>query len=137
MSNLFSSTMRAFLEAPRFAVLCTLNPDGSPQMTVVWYAIEGNELLMNTASNRQKARNLEHDTRVGITIEDGYRYISIYGNAQLITDQETTLPDIQRLAIRYQGPDEGQRMFDTEFSHEERVSIRVAIERVDTWGFSE
>ncbi len=137
MGTMFSSVMRAFLEAPRFAVLGTLNPDGSPHLTVVWYEVQGDKILFNTARGRRKERNLQRDPRAALTIEDGNRYLTISGTAGFVDDQATTLEDVRRLAVRYQGEAEGMRLVAEEYSQEERVSIWLQVERVDGFGFDE
>jgi len=53
-----SERARAFLLEPRFAVLGTLRPDGSPHLTVVWYELRGDEIVFDTTTTRVKARNL-------------------------------------------------------------------------------
>src|SRR5436190_23603528 len=60
--------VRAFLEAPRFAVLATIREDGSPHLTVVWYGVRGDELIVNTTVPRSKARNIERDPRVSLLV---------------------------------------------------------------------
>ena len=50
-SNL-TAAVRHFLETPRFAVIATINEDGSPHQTVVWYLLRGDDIVMNTASCR-------------------------------------------------------------------------------------
>ncbi len=134
-ANLLTPAMRAFLDEPRFAVVGTLNRDGSPQMTVLWYERQGDVIVMNAARHRQKMFNLRRDPRLGFTVEDAYRYISIYGTATLHDDQEQARRDVLHLAIRYCGAVEGQRLFDVEYRHEERVTIRLAIERFHAFGF--
>jgi len=47
-----------FLEEPRFAVLATMNANGSPQQTVMWYEPRGDTIVMNTRRGRKKDRNL-------------------------------------------------------------------------------
>ena len=46
--------VRAFLEDRHLAVIATINPDGTPQQTAVWYVLDGDELLMNTVQGRIK-----------------------------------------------------------------------------------
>lgn len=135
MNNLLTPTMRAFLEQPRFAVVGTLNRDGSPQMTVLWYELRGDALVMNAERHRQKIYNLRRDPRLGFTVEDAYRYISIYGTATLVYDQATALEDVRRMAIHYCGEAEGQRLFNEEYRREERVSIHMPIAHVYAFGF--
>ena len=54
---------RAFLSERRFAALATINKDGSPQQTTMWYDLDGDTILMNTAAGRVKYRNLARDPR--------------------------------------------------------------------------
>ena len=130
-----SDEMRRFLEEPRFAVVATINENGTPQQTVVWHLLRGDEIVMNTARGRVKDRNLLRDRRLSIVIEDGYRFISIRGEARLVDDQATAQADIRELAVRYDGEAQAERQMRDRFSKEERVSIYVPLERVTGHGF--
>ncbi len=125
MSKL-SSAMRTFLEEKRFAVLATMNPDGSSQQTVMWYLIEGDELVFNTKRGRRKQRNLERDPRVSLCIADGYRFVTVSGTARELADPATAQADIRRLAARYSGEASAEKQMQR-FSREERISYRVPI----------
>ena len=92
---------RAFLAEKRFAVLATINQDGTAQLTTMWYELQGDEIMMNTKVGRAKERNLRRDPRISICVEDGYRYVTVSGTARLIDDQPTAQADIRRLAERY------------------------------------
>ncbi len=118
--------MRTFLEEKRFAVLATMNPDGSSQQTVMWYLIEGDELVFNTKRGRRKQRNLERDPRVSLCIADGYRFVTVAGTARELSDPATAQADIRRLAARYSGEAGAEKQMQR-FSREERISYRVAI----------
>jgi PPOX class probable F420-dependent enzyme len=121
---------RRFLEEPRFAVLATINPDGTPQQTVIWYQLDGDEIVMNAADTRQKTANLRRDPRLSLCVEDGYRYVTLTGTARLIEEQAHTQADARRLAIRYRGPEEGAREADQQYSKQQRVTIRMQVEHV-------
>lgn len=118
--------VRAFLQETRFAVLATINDDGTPQQTVMWYDLDGDEILMNTAAGRVKAHNLRRNPKISLCFEDGYRYVTLVGTVQLIEDQETAQADIARLAKRYGSDDISGYMKQT------RVTLRMPIERVVT-----
>jgi PPOX class probable F420-dependent enzyme len=132
-----SEQVRRFLEAPRFGVLATINPDGSPQQTVIWYLLRGDEVLMNTKRGRQKDRNLAHDDRASLCVEDDYRYVAINGTIALDDDPRAGQRDIEALAVRYHGPERAAAMMRDQFSKEARVSLRLSIDRVDVHGFDE
>ena len=125
-----SDKARAFLQEKRFAVLATINPDNTPQLSAMWYELDGDEILMNTKVGRVKERNLRRDPRVSICIEDGYNYLTLSGTAQVIDDKATAHADIKRLAPRYHNPAKAEQMMRDQFSKEQRVTIRMTIERV-------
>ena len=128
-SPTISPAVRAFLSEVRFAVLGTVGRDGTLQQTVMWYELRDDHVIMNTARGRVKDRNLRRDPRLSVCIEDGYRYVTIQGVAEIVDDPEVAQADIASLAIRYHGPEKGGRMIDT-FRRQERVTLRMSIERV-------
>lgn len=130
-----SDQVRAFLDERRFAVLATIGESGLPQQTVMWYILDGETVVMNTARDRLKARHLQRDPRASICVEDGYRYVTIAGSVTRDEDQSTTQADIARLARRYVEPEQVERMVAT-FQQQERVTLRLAIERVVANGFA-
>jgi PPOX class probable F420-dependent enzyme len=125
--------VRAFLAERRFAVLATIGEDGMPQQTVMWYDLDGDEILMNTALGRFKARHLERDPRASICVEDGYRYVTIAGGVELNADPATAQADIARLARRYEG-DRADGMI-ANFRKQQRLTIRLSIDNVIVNGF--
>lgn len=127
------ASVRAFLEGPRFAVISTLNQDGTPQQTAIWYELRGDEIVMNTALSRVKANNLARDPRVSVCVVDGYQAVTVAGTARLVNDQSVAQEDIRSLAIRYSGQDEGERRAK-QFAQQERVSIYVPLTRIVSYG---
>jgi PPOX class probable F420-dependent enzyme len=119
---------RAFLSEPRFAVLATVNPDGTPQQSVMWYDLDGDEILMNTKVGRIKFRNLRRDARVSFCVPDDYSSVTLTGTVRLIHDQAIAQRDIARLAIRYQGKERARPQIER-FKQEQRVTIRMQIDR--------
>jgi PPOX class probable F420-dependent enzyme len=103
--------VRAFLEAPRYAVLATINPDGSPHLTEMWYGVRDGELFFNTTEERFKRRNLDRDARVSLLVsgEKGDRvwrtlaYVRVDGTAGLVATGASALEDIVALSVRYDG----------------------------------
>jgi PPOX class probable F420-dependent enzyme len=94
------------LEAPAFAKLATLMPDGAPQNTVMWFRREGGTLRMIAPAAARKARNLARDPRVSIVIDDprnGYRYLDIRGRATVVLDDGQAREELRRIAARYIG----------------------------------
>ena len=133
-SNLIAE-VRRFLEERHFAVIATINADGTPHQTVVWYLLRDDDIVMNTARGRVKERNLRRDPRISVTVEDGDRFVTIRGTARLVDDVATAQDDIRQLAVRYDGEEAAERQMLEQFSKEQRVSIYLGTDRVTTYGF--
>jgi PPOX class probable F420-dependent enzyme len=134
MTKSLSEEARRFLQEQRFGVLATINRDGTPQQSTVWYELQGDEIMMNTRRGRLKDRNLLRDPRCSLCVEEGYRYVTVRGRAALIDDQATAQADIKRLSIHNHGPDKAERQVRDQFSREERVTIRLPLDRVSEYG---
>jgi PPOX class probable F420-dependent enzyme len=101
---------RAVLESPALAHLVTLNSDGSPQVTIVWAGLDGDEIVSAHLAEHRKVRNVRNDSRVALSIETSNRnaigmdeYLVIYGTARI---SEGGAPELlQQLAHTYLGPD--------------------------------
>lgn len=130
-----SDEIRQFLEQPNYAVLATINADGTPQLTVLWFELQGDEVMMNTAAGRLKDRNLRRDPRAAVCVTaDGYG-VTFKGSVELIDDQEIAQADIHRLAVRYDGPEAADRQSRNQFGKEHRVTIRLRPTSVTPQGF--
>lgn len=100
---------RAVLESAALAHLVTLNPDGSPQVTIVWAGLDGDEIVLGHLPEHRKIRNIRNDSRVALSIETGERnatglneYLVIYGTARVTEGGAAEL--LQQLARTYLGP---------------------------------
>lgn len=123
----FSDQVREFLDAPRFAVVATLDPDGSPRPAVVWYRVEGDTLIVNSADGRRWPANLRRDQRIALTVEDGYRYVQLIGSVEIDDDQEVAQADIAEMARRYHAADpaRAERLIASVFRRQHRVTFRI------------
>jgi PPOX class probable F420-dependent enzyme len=125
-----------FLQEKRFAVVGSRNPDGSPHVAVMWYLVDCDEILVNSAQGRIKDRNLAADPRMSLLVEDGYRWVRVDGRARIDHDQATTQADIRRLAARYhEDPHEVDELMKSRFSKQHRISYRVPLRRLASEGF--
>jgi PPOX class probable F420-dependent enzyme len=122
--------IRNFLSQRRFAVAATINEDGTPQQTVVWYELQGDRIMMNTRVGRIKEKNLKRDPRMSFCIEDEYTYLYIKGRVELNYDQERAQADIKALAVRYDGEEVAEQKARERFSKQKRVTIYMSIEEV-------
>src|SRR3954454_2145915 len=111
MATALNEATRLLVDDPNFAVVATINPDGSPQQSVLWVKREGDHVLFTTTEHRRKGRNLARDPRVGILIVDPgdpYRYVEIRGRAQLTPDPDNALGN--ELSHKYLGEARGARL---------------------------
>lgn len=98
---------RDLLTKKAFAHLATVNADGSPQVTPVWFDEEGHHLRVNSAVGRLKDRNMRRDPRVSLSILDPdnpYRYLEVRGRVVEITETGA-VSHIDALARKYMGVD--------------------------------
>jgi PPOX class probable F420-dependent enzyme len=100
---------RALLEGPALAHLVTLNPDGSPQVSIIWVGVDGDEIVAAHMAERQKVRNIRRDPRVAISVEANtlnerglVEYLVIHGRAQITQGGAAEI--LQQLAHVYLGP---------------------------------
>jgi PPOX class probable F420-dependent enzyme len=94
-------------EKKAFAHLATLMPDGSPQVTPVWFFYEKGKFLVNTARGRIKDRNMKENARVALSITDpdnAYAHIAVRGKVVRATEQGADA-SIDALAKKYLGKD--------------------------------
>lgn len=95
--------------------LATVMPDGSPQLTPVWFSVDGEYILVNTNEGRVKDKNMKARPQVALVIQDPddpYRYLGMHGKVIEYT-REGADEHINQLSIRYDNEPwkyrEGQR----------------------------
>src|ERR1700683_5275993 len=84
-----SEATRRLLDARNYAVLATVNPDGSPQTSVMWIGHDGNDLLFSTVEGRVKHRNMVRDPRVSVSVIDSAdpeNYVGLRGRVSMTPD---------------------------------------------------
>ena len=127
-----------FLNEIRFGVLATLNADGAPQQTVMWYLpVDGDTILMNTKKGRVKDKNLERDGRASLCVEDGQRYVSMRGTIVVDNDPENGQETMRSVTTRYVGEEEAERQMNEMYSKQHRIALTLKIDSVDTHGFED
>ncbi len=90
-----------------FASLATIMPDGSPQVTPVWFDYEGGVIRVNSAKGRTKSRNMKEGASVALSIMDpdnAYRYVQIRGRVRRVVERGADR-HIDALAKKYIGQD--------------------------------
>lgn len=101
---------RALISGGAHAHLVTLNDDGSPQVTLVWAGLDGDDIVTAHLFETHKVRNIKGDSRVAISFESPTRsemglkeYLVVYGQARIEEGGAAAL--LQRLAHIYLGPE--------------------------------
>jgi PPOX class probable F420-dependent enzyme len=120
------------LKKKAFANLATLNADGSPQVTPVWVDFDGKNVLINTARDRVKTRNLEREKRVALSIadpENPYRYVGIQGRVTGMSEAGAD-DHIDKMAMKYMGKEK----YPLRAPGEVRVIVTIAPDKVFTMG---
>jgi PPOX class probable F420-dependent enzyme len=96
--------VRMLFDGKNFAVLSTLEPDGTPHSTVVWAKRDGDDILFALPKSRRKTANLNRDPRATVVIFDAanpYESAQVQGTVTLEDDPNGTL--IDDLSHKYRG----------------------------------
>jgi PPOX class probable F420-dependent enzyme len=126
----------ALLGSDAVAHVWTRNPDGTPQVSVVWVVVQGDEIVFGTDGASRKVRNLVADPQIVLSIEDeernerGFqRHLIVRGRAHIDPGPDPALMD--RLARKYLGLSRHPlALRDSPTS----VVVRVAIDRISGVG---
>jgi PPOX class probable F420-dependent enzyme len=115
----------ALLDGRNYAVLATLNPDGSPQTSVMWVGRDGSDVLFSTVEGRRKHRNMLRDPRISVSVIDSAdpeNYVELRGRVSMTPDVGRRF-DTQ-LSWKYDGKDP-----DPDRPGAVRVVVRLTVEK--------
>jgi PPOX class probable F420-dependent enzyme len=128
-----SAEARDFLAGPRIWVIATIGPDGAPHQAVVWYRLDEDEVVINSAVGRRWPANLQRDPRLDLTVADGYRFVQLRGKVSTVDDQLTAQADIAEMARRYHAdePEKAEALIRDRFTHQRRVSFHLRPTRIN------
>ena len=116
---------RALFDAPNHVTVATVDPDGRPQMSLVWARTDGDDVLFSTIKGRRKYANLTRDSLISALVfgpADPYTYAEVRGTATITDDPAAEL--INELALKYTGQPFGLR------PGEQRVIVRIRPDKV-------
>jgi PPOX class probable F420-dependent enzyme len=126
-----SGSARALVGGKNYAVLATVNADGSPQTSVMWIGLDGDDVLFSTVEGRLKHRNMLRDPRVSVTVidsADAENYVELRGRVTSMTPDTGRAFDT-RLSWKYDGKDPG-----ADDPGAVRVIVRVEVRKVTGHG---
>ena len=124
-------SVKRLLENKAYGHVVTFNPQGKPQLTMVWMDVDGNAVVFNTAEGRHKTQNLRRDPRVIVSVqdrEDPQAYAVFHGKAQ-ITEAGADA-HIDKLAKRFLGTDK----YSFRAPGEKRLIVRISVDRISGLG---
>ncbi|MFJ9542968.1 PPOX class F420-dependent oxidoreductase [Streptomyces sp. NPDC101225] len=124
---------RAFLSyGTRTAKLATVRADGGPHVTPIWFVLDGDDLVFNTAGTSVKGRNLVRDGRVALCVDDDrppFDFVVLHGRARISEDPEDLRHWAARIGARYMGEDRAEE-FGERNGVPGELLVRVAIDKV-------
>ena len=130
MSEQFTQAARDLIAKKSLLHVASLGPDGSPHVTPVWGELDGDDVIINTALGRAKARNLANDGRVALSLTDPdnpYTVISVRGTVVgFTTDGADEV--IDRLAKKYLDVES----YPFRREGEIRVTVRIRPDRISS-----
>ncbi len=132
MTTTIPAAFADLLHGRAFANLATIMPDGTPQVTPVWFDVEGEYLRVNSAQGRVKDRNMRARPGVALSIVDPqnpYRYLQIRGEVVEITTEGADA-HIDALAHKYTGA----ARYTSRRPGEVRVTYKIKPARVQAMG---
>ena len=136
MSPLGDPKIQRFLDTKEMVVLATIQPDGAPLATAMWFLHDPAALTMISVANLQKVRNLRRDPRVSGVAEAGgggkpVCGVAVQGRAEFLADGPERRGLVDRFHRKYadlRGYWGGHDM------PSDRVMFRILPERVREWG---
>ena len=129
MAISLSEATLGLLDGRNYAVLATVNPDGSPQTSAMWVGRDGSDVLFSTVAGRVKHRNMLRDPRVSVSILDSAdpeNYVELRGRVSMTSDPGRRLHI--ELAGKY-GQDPGE-----DAPGATRVIVRMTVEKAAGYG---
>lgn len=134
--------LRDFIESRKSLQVATLNKDGSPHLTTLWFAVVDGDLVFETFTKSQKVVNLKRDPRIAVLLEDGLQYnelrgVSINGRAELHSDPEVVHGYALAVMKRNQ-PEIPEEQLDAaaKLMSAKRTAVVVKAEKTVSWDHS-
>jgi hypothetical protein len=125
-----------YLSTKDIILLATINPDGAPLITPMWFLHDAAALVLISVEGTQKIRNLRRDPRLHLVAESGargdIRGVAVRGRAEFLPDSAERRALVTRLLDKYHPNLEG--LWGGRAMPPNRVMFRVVPEHVHAWG---
>ncbi len=130
--------VRRFLEEPRIVRAASNSPDGFPYLVATWYLYEDDKLFFFCGRAAPRAKALQNDARMSFLIDDDhypYRQVTIYGSGEVEESESKAAEYIERICVRYLGPDAGLRYSESLKQSINPVLVRVEVSKLFSWNY--
>lgn len=133
-----SDEMRQFISEQKSLQVATLNKDGTPHLSTLWFGIIDDEIVFETYTKSQKILNLHRDSRITVLLEDGTEYeklrgVTINGTAELYSEPE----DVQKYAAAVISRNHGIDLKDATNAAaslaNKRTAVVIKAEKIISW----
>ncbi|GAA2813537.1 PPOX class F420-dependent oxidoreductase [Kitasatospora sp. CM 4170] len=127
MAEHLSDRAKALIDGKSFAVVSTIQPDGSPQSSVVWVKRDGEDILFSTVEGRRKHLNMVRDPRISLVVnppDSPYTYTEVRGAVTFTREGGKEL--IDELAHKYRG----EEVYRFDGPEDVRVVVRLTPRKV-------
>jgi PPOX class probable F420-dependent enzyme len=114
-SNLIPASHRDLLDKPVLAHVATIGPKGEPQSNPVWFILDGENIVISIGPEGQKAKNLERDPRIALSMadpENPIHYLEVRGRVVDVRQVDSRDPDVIAMVRKYTGADSYDGMPD-------------------------
>ena len=127
-----TTAVRTFLDEVHFGTLATVNPQGIPSQVLVWYMLDGNDILVSTPAKSYKVRNLRANPWASLSVSEGPRYLTVRGRTTIDEDPERGIALYRQIATRYLGAEAAERWLAqaTRRGAADRFTLRLRIEHI-------
>lgn len=132
----------AFIAGCKSLQVATLNKDGSPHLTTLWFAVVDGDIVFETFTKSQKIVNLKRDPRIAVLLESGTAYselrgVAINGHAALY-DDPAVVHGYALAVMRKNQPEIPEAALDAaaRTMSKKRTAVVVKAERIVSWDHS-
>lgn len=129
----------AFIEGSKSLQVATINRDGTPHLSTLWFAVVDGLIVFETYTRSQKIVNLQRDPRIACLVEDGEVYeqlrgVQINGTAELVAEQDRVHQLAKAVMVR-NNPDVPAELLDEAAKHmaAKRTAVVVHPDKVVSW----
>ena len=114
-----------FLTEHKFSILSTGRRDGSPQASMVGHAADGNDVVVTFRRSSAKYRNIGRQPRVVLSVPDGRRVFTLYGDGELVESDPERVDGYARILASFGAPEQSREQLTKSMDDEDRVVLRI------------